>query len=152
MAAAVNAGRWVMWMAPHATSHFVPCLPGNLRRRNAIYAEVFGGETTIMVTMADSPVDFPADAADLIFNSELRVGDLVIKASDNPEGGEVGSSSSLFVTFTDPAIRQDVLTALAHDGEVLFALEGPFAMVRDRFGVQWMLILTPTTDLSRDGS
>lgn len=116
-------------------------LPGTCGEAMRFYAGLLGGEITVMTTLADSPLDVPAEAEDLIFNSELRAGDLVIKASDNPAGGEVGSSISLFVPFTDPDERERVFAGLADGGEVLFALEGPFGMVRDRFGVQWMLTL-----------
>ena len=105
------------------------------------YAEVLGGEITMMTTLADAPMEVPPEAEALIFNSELRAGDLVIKASDNPAGREVGSSISLFVTFSDSADRARVFSELAEGGEVLFALDGPFGMLRDRFGVQWMLTL-----------
>ena len=81
----------------------------------------------------------PPEAEQLIFNSEVRAGDLVIKASDNPDGTDVGSMISLFVTFPNGEDRQRLFDTLAEDGEVMFAPDGPFAMVRDRFGVQWML-------------
>lgn len=45
------------------------------------YKESLIGEITLMQTFGDSPVDVPEESQDQIFNSELRVGDLCIKAS-----------------------------------------------------------------------
>lgn len=66
---------------------------------------------------------------------------MVLKASDNPDHSEGTPSISLFITFDDPDRRAVVFNALAEGGEVLFALDGPFGMLRDKFGVQWMLTL-----------
>ncbi len=120
--------------------------PGTCAEAMKFYAEVLGGEITIMVTLADSPLDVPAEAGEFIFNSELRAGELVIKASDNPadigsEGESGDASVSLFVTFADEAERKGVFDRLAEGGQVLFPLDGPFGMVRDRFGTGWMLTL-----------
>lgn len=116
--------------------------PGTCAKAMKFYADVLGGKITTMTTLADSPISFPAEVGELIFNSEMRAGDLVLKASDNPEGGEAGSSISLFLPFSDTAERERVFSQLGEDGDILFALEGPFGMLRDKFGVQWMLVLT----------
>lgn len=115
--------------------------PGTCEEAMRFYAMVLEAEITVMVTLADSPIEVPPEAGGLIFNSELRAGDLVIKASDDPEHNGISSSTSLFVTHDDAADRQRVFAALSVGGDVLFAPDGPFAMVRDRFGVPWMLTI-----------
>lgn len=115
--------------------------PGTCADAMQFYADVLGGEITTMVTLADSPLDVPPEASEWIFNSEVRAGELIIKASDNPNGGETSSSISLFLTFSNKAERQDVFDQFAETGEVLFPLDGPFGMVQDRFGTNWMLTL-----------
>lgn len=114
---------------------------GNCAEAMHTYASLFDAEVTILTTLADAPIDTPPDAAELIFNAEIRTGDFVLKASDNPAGTAADSSISLFVEFDDPTDRGRVFDALADGGQVIFEPDGPFAMVRDRFDVQWMLTL-----------
>ena len=116
-------------------------LPGTCEEAMRFYADILDGEITIMTTFAESPIEVPPEAEQLIFNAEVRAGDLVIKASDNPTGEGIGSMISLFVTFPHADERQQLFDTLAADGEVVFEPDGPFAMVRDQFGVQWMLVL-----------
>ena len=105
------------------------------------YASVFDGVVTIMTTLGDSPVEVPDVAAGLIFNSEMRAGQFVIKASDDPNPGEGAATVSLFVSFEDADARATAFTSLADGGTVLFEIDGPFSMVEDRFGTRWMLVL-----------
>ncbi len=114
--------------------------PGTCKLAMQFYQQVFGGEITVMQTLADAPMPVPDEHKDKIFNAELVSGELVLKASDNPSADEVGSAISVFVVFSDAAQRQTSFTQLAQDGQVLFALDENFGMVRDRFGVQWMVV------------
>ncbi len=116
--------------------------PGTCREAMSFYADALDGEVTTMTTLADSPLDVPPEAAALIFNAEVRAGDLVLKASDNPEHDGSVSSISLFVPFDDAAERDSLFDKLSVDGMVLFPIDGPFGMVEDQFGTRWML----TTD------
>ncbi|GAB5527704.1 MAG: hypothetical protein Roseis2KO_55760 [Roseivirga sp.] len=57
--------------------------PGKCREAMSFYTRLFKATITTMQTFGESPMEAPAESTDLIFNSELRAGDLVIKASDN---------------------------------------------------------------------
>lgn len=116
-------------------------LPGTCREAMSFYRDTFGGEITIMQTMGESELDFPAEAADMIFNSELVSGDFVLKASDNPSREDPGSTISIFVTLTDATAQAEMFAKLAEGGVTLFEVRDGFGMCRDRFGVQWMLAL-----------
>ena len=105
-------------------------LPGTCERAMRFYQSVFGGDITIMQTLADSGMDVAEDKKDKIFNSELRAGGFVLKASD----------ISIFVVFPDAATKRDAFTRLADGGEVVFPLDEHFGMVKDAFGVSWMVI------------
>jgi uncharacterized glyoxalase superfamily protein PhnB len=83
-----------------------------------------------MQTLADSGMDVAEDKKDKIFNSELRAGGFVLKASD----------ISIFVVFPDTATKRDAFTRLADGCEVVFPLDEHFGMVEDAFGVSWMVI------------
>ena len=105
------------------------------------YKDVFHGEITLMHTMADSPIPVPAEHGHLIFNGEMKAGNLTIKASDNMPGNEtiVGSNFSMFCNFDDAEKQANVFAQLLEGGQVMFPLEHGFGMLKDRYGIQWML-------------
>ena len=106
------------------------------------YKESLNGKITLMQTFGDSPVDVPDESQDRIFNSELRAGDLCIKASDDlpNHAVTVGSNISLFVVFSDGQSREDAFNKLSEGGKILFPIDGDFSMVMDPFEVRWMLV------------
>lgn len=116
--------------------------PGNCKEAMEYYASVFEGEITLMVTFQDSPVPVTDNASDRIYNSEMRAGDLIIKASDDIPGYEVtqGSNFSLFVPFEHSDRKKSIFGRLSKDGKILFPIEDNFGMCKDRFGIQWMVV------------
>ena len=104
------------------------------------YADILDGEVTVMTTFGESSMETPPEMDQLVFNSEVRSGDLVLKASDDPQHENTTPSISLFVEFDVASQRQVVFDRLADGGEVVFPIDGPFAMVADRYGTRWMLI------------
>lgn len=116
--------------------------PGNCKEAMEYYASVFEGEITLMVTFQDSPVPVTDNASDRIYNSEMRAGDLIIKASDDIPGYEVtqGSNFSLFVPFEHSDRKKSIFERLSKDGKILFPIEDNFGMCKDRFGIQWMVV------------
>ena len=114
---------------------------GECREALQFYCEILGGEVTLMHSMADSPIPVPEAHGHLIFNAEMRAGDLVIKASDNLPGNETitGSNFSLFCNFSDAEKQVSVFNQLLDGGRVMFPLENGFGMLKDRYGIQWML-------------
>ncbi|MDH4145014.1 MAG: VOC family protein [Acidimicrobiia bacterium] len=120
--------------------------PGTCAEALAFYCDVFGAEVTIHQTMGESPLEVAPEAESLVFNAELRAGELVLKASDNPglDGSAMPMSPiSVFVTCETSAEQRRIFDALAAGGQTLFALEGGFGMVIDRFHVPWMLAGPP---------
>lgn len=114
---------------------------GNCREAMEFYKETLGGEITIMQTFGDTPMDFPEDAKDRIFNSEVIAGNIKIKASDNLPGQEIinGSNISLFVVFDDANKKKEVFNKLSEGGKVFFPIEDNFGMLVDKYGIQWMV-------------
>lgn len=111
--------------------------PGTCRQAMAFYATTLGGDVTIMTPYADAPVEVPQARDDQVFNSEIRAGDFVLKASDGPASA-MSPTIALFLTLDDEAAMRSVLDRLSSGGRVLFPADDTFGMVEDRFGVRWM--------------
>jgi PhnB protein len=74
---------------------------GNCKEAMIFYQECLKGEIESIQTFRDSPINFPEDCKHLIFDSELRAENIIIKASDslldNPM--VIGRNISLFIVF-----------------------------------------------------
>ena len=95
-----------------------------------------------MMTFAESPMKVPGEVGSRIFNAELTVGKLKIKASDDMPGYEVqqGTHISLYLTFQTETEKKRVFNALAEGGTIQFPIEDNFGMVKDKYGIQWMMV------------
>ena len=113
---------------------------GSCKQAIEFYAQVLEGEIVSMRTFGESPLDVPAEHKSRIFDSAFEAGDIYFRASDDLPGQPVtiGSNISLFVSFTDKAMRKNVFDKLAGEGKILFPLEDNFGMLKDKFGLQWM--------------
>ncbi|MEP1034995.1 VOC family protein [Ekhidna sp.] len=116
--------------------------PGVCKEAMTYYASIFEGEITTMITFKESPVPVPDTAGDRIYNSELKVGNLVIKASDDIPGYEVtpGSNFSLYLPFESVEKKKFVFGKLCEEGKMLFPIEDNFGMCKDKYGIQWMVV------------
>lgn len=116
--------------------------PGTCKEAMEFYAETLNGEITMMQTFAASPMEIPEALQSRIFNSELKAGGIHFKASDDLPGHEVkvGTNISLFVVFPDKPAKEEAFNKLADGGKVLFPLDDNFGMLKDKYGVQWMVV------------
>ena len=115
---------------------------GQCREAMNFYADCLGGEITIMQTCGEAPIDFPKEAREMIFNSEMKADGVCIKASDNPmtHGQPIDATQfSLFVHFSDADEYKNVGEKLAEGGEITMKDDGHFFMFKDKFGFSWML-------------
>lgn len=116
--------------------------PGNCKEAMEHYANILNGTITSMMTFKESPIPAPEIAHERIYNSELKAGDLTIKASDDMPGYEVnaGSNFSLFLTFDDDQTKITTFNKLSEGGQVQFPIDDNFGMCKDKYGVQWMVV------------
>ncbi len=117
---------------------------GDCREAMEFYKECLDGEITVMDTFGNAPIDFPDEASNMIFNSEVRAGNICIKASDNPgltKGSPSETNFSLFVSFTEGAEFKEAFEKLSADGDVTMKNGEHFMMLKDKFGISWMLVL-----------
>lgn len=115
---------------------------GNCSQAMHYYASIFDGEITPMMTFGDSIMEVPKAPCDRIFNSELKANGIVIKASDDLPGHEVisGTNFSLFIEFSDEKSKEIAFEKLPDEGKKLFPLSENFGMLKDKYGMQWMLV------------
>lgn len=119
---------------------------GNCAEAMRFYAGIFGNEPQIM-RFSEAPMKPAPGTEDRVMHASIRVGETMLMASDTMPGMPFteGNNVYLSVAFTDAAEQTRVFAALAQGGKIEMPLEdqffGRFGMLRDRFGVQWMVIL-----------
>ena len=121
---------------------------GDCEAAMGLYHQVLGGELMEMLRFGNAPgcgEEVPPDWRDKIMHACLCLGDRQLMASDSPPGQqEPVSGFGLALSLEDLAEAERIFGAFADGGTVLMPLQETFwatkfGMVRDRFGIQWMI-------------
>src|SRR6266850_6990009 len=115
------------------------------------YRKTLGAEVTMLMPFKDNPEPMTGKAppGDKVMHSSFRIGDTTVMASDgNCMGKPSFQGFSLSITARDDAEAKRLFAALSAGGQVQMPLaktffSTAFGMVADRFGVSWMVIVTP---------
>lgn len=120
------------------------------------YRRALGAQVEMMMRFSDSPepsaegcAGGPKPPGDKIMHCSFRVGDSVLMASDGMcSGKSVGDGISLSYTVPTVEESQRIFAALSEGGKVEMPLASTFfspsfGIVSDRFGVSWMVHVTP---------
>jgi len=118
------------------------------------YRKALGAEVTMLMRYKESPEPTPSDmippgSENKVMHSNLRIGETMVMASDgNCQGKPSFQGFSLSVTAPNETEAERMFNALADGGQVQMPLGKTFfspcfGMVADRFGVSWMIIVTP---------
>ncbi len=118
------------------------------------YREALSAELTMMMRYKDSPEPpqpgvVPPGAENKVMHSSFRIGDTTVMASDGLCLGKPDFRGiSLALTVTSDKDAEKMFAALSIGGQVQMPLtktffSSRFGMVADRFGVSWMIIVTP---------
>jgi PhnB protein len=115
------------------------------------YSRALDAEVTSLMRFKESPDPnmCPPGAEDKVMHATVRIGDTTIMASDGMSSGNLAFQGfSLCLSLTDKAEAERLFTALSDGGQVQMPLAETFysplfGMVADRFGVLWMIIVTP---------
>ena len=120
---------------------------GRCREAFEFYAKLLGGKIVQMASHGETPAGahVPPEWQDKIINAHLTVGDQEIMGADSPPQywkGQEGFSVS--IQLDDESEGQRVFDAFADAGTVTLPFEPTFwakrfGMVRDRFGIPWMV-------------
>ena len=115
------------------------------------YRQAIGAEVFMMMRFDEAPDPPPPGMVPpgwekKVMHSALRVGDAILMASDGCSNGPAFAGFSLSLTLANTAEVDRAFAALAEGGEVQMPLgetfwSPRFGMVKDRFGVAWMVQL-----------
>jgi PhnB protein len=130
-----------------------PYLNFNGRCEEAIefYRKALGAEVAMLMRFKDAPdpsMRTPS-SENKVMHANLRIGETVVLASDGRCTGQMNFAGfSLSLTVKDVADADRFFAALSDGGQVQMPLDKTFfsprfGMVADRFGVSWMIYVTP---------
>jgi PhnB protein len=112
-----------------------------------LYESALGAKIANLMRYRDAPpgMNMPAEAADLIMHSELRIGEGAVMVSDAMPGRPASAESNIQIAlnFTQLDGMASAFDALADGGAVIMPLHdafwgAKFGIVTDRYGVQWL--------------
>ena len=115
----------------------------------AFYKNALDAHIDMLIRFNEAPEPIPSEMRSpgfekKVMHAQFTVAGSAIMASDGCQPGEGFSGFSLSLTLPTPADVQRVFDKLADGGEVSMPVGKTFwspcfGMVKDRFGVQWMV-------------
>lgn len=136
-------------MSPHQLQPYL-FFGGRCEEAIAFYASAIGARQEFLMRYAECPDPIPPSMLppgfeNKIMHASIRIGDQVVMASDGCAAGGQFEGFSLALTVPTPAEARRAFDALAAGGAVTMPLAPTFwspmyGMLKDHFGVQWMVM------------
>ncbi len=112
-----------------------------------LYQRCLGGKIEAMMKYAGTPGEthVSLDQRDKIMHARLVAGDAVLMGSDGgPEHYELPKGFAVSISIKNPAEAERIFNTLAENGQVHMPIQPTFwairfGMLRDRFGIPWMI-------------
>ena len=125
---------------------------GRCEEALAFYGKALGASVTMMMRFKDSPDPAACGPVDSnkVMHAQFTLGETTVLASDGRcENKPKFEGFSLSLTVSNVAEATKYFNALAEGGKVQMPLaktffSPQFGMVADRFGVAWMVYVTPS--------
>jgi|SRR4051812_22075213 PhnB protein len=119
------------------------------------YKHVLGAQVNMLMRFADSPEPPPPGCApsdaNKVMHAQFQIGETTVMASDGrATGNPKFEGFALSLTVKAEAEADKAFNALADGGKVEMPLgktffSPRFGMVEDKFGVFWMVLVTPNS-------
>lgn len=125
---------------------------GHCEEAMEFYKTVFGGELTIsrFGDFSSPEMPTPEDYKNKVMHAMVRTDELMFMASDCAPGVSVtfGQNMTMSLSGPDNTKLSGYFEALSADGTVTMPLDKQvwgdiFGMLTDKFGVQWMVDISP---------
>ena len=119
--------------------------PGTCEEAFRFYEKQLGAKITMMMRHGDAPDSrLPADWKNAILHAQIEIGGSVVRGADIP-GAEPMRSAYLTLTLDSVEEAERLYGVLSEGGQIFMKMEETFfakrfAMLRDRFGISWMLL------------
>ncbi len=124
---------------------------GQCREAMEFYRAVFGGELSFMESN-DLPdgAEAPEGMQGMVMHASLSGGDASLMASDSLQASPETRKVELLLTGQDEARLRAIFAALAEGGTVKSPMKQEFwgdifGGLTDRFGIDWMVTVTPSS-------
>ncbi len=121
-------------------------LNGRCAEAFRLYEQHLGGAVDTMMTFGQLPEHSAVDPSwlDCVVHARMRIGDAVLMGADI-QGAEPMRSAYLTLDPDSAEDAERIYAALSDGGEVFMPLQETFfaprfAQLRDRFGVNWMIL------------
>lgn len=124
--------------------------PGTCNKAFAFYEEAFGIKRIMTMTYGEAPAgtSTPPGAKDLVLHTAMSLGNITLMGCDAPPGDtEALGGFQISLDSRDEVEIKRLFTALSEGGSIQMPLAKTFwsplfGMLKDRFGVGWMVGIT----------
>lgn len=120
--------------------------PGTCKEAFQFYEQQLGGKITMMMTHEQQPnaANIPDNRKNAILHARIEIGNTVLMGADIPQA-EPMRSAYLTLRLNTPQEAEHLYELLSDGGQIFMKMEetffaSRFAMLRDKFGTNWMLL------------
>lgn len=120
--------------------------PGKCSEAFSFYEKHLGGHISVMMTHGQSPDQsrVKPEWKDAVLHARISIGDTELMGADIPNAQPM-RSAYLSLTVQSDAEAERIFSALSEAGEVFIPIQETFfatrfAQLRDRFGINWMIL------------
>jgi PhnB protein len=121
---------------------------GHCEEAFRFYEQHLGGRITSIVRHKEQPnPNIPPEWGDKVLHAHIEIGNAVLMGADVPTAEPMRSAYLTLTTDTE-ADAERIYAVLVDGGQIFMKMEkmpfaNRFAMLRDRFGANWMLLHQP---------
>lgn len=121
---------------------------GTCREAFDSYAQIFNGEVLFCQLYEEMPgsTDLPASSRKRVMHGQVSLNGQILMGSDTMNAGDYQRPHGFQIqtSWDSSDLAQEAFQALSQDGEIIMPFEETFwspgfGLLRDRFGIMWMM-------------